>query len=117
MTALMATDEVLFHGDMRIAQTKNPAPRNKRIATTNDQLLDITQKAVKADEDSFRKNWDRIRNGPGLPIEALEAIQALATARREYVRVVANYNQAQFTLERSLGWPITESPIVSDRAN
>jgi hypothetical protein len=40
-----------------------------------------------------------------LPIEVLQAIQALATSRREY-SAVADYNSAQFTLHRSLGWPI-----------
>ena len=98
----------------RIAREVNES--NAQVQSRKRQI-EITQEAVKAAEDSFLKNWDRIRNGQGLPIEALQAIQALATARREYVRVVADYNQAQFTLQRSLGWPITESPIVNGRAN
>ena len=98
----------------RIAREVNES--NAQVQSRKRQI-EITLEAVKAAADSFRKNWDRIRNGQGLPIEALQAIQALATARREYVRVVADYNQAQFTLQRSLGWPITESPIVNGRAN
>ncbi len=72
--------------------------------------IDIMREAVNAANDSFDKNWNRIRNGQGLPIEALQSIQALATARREYIRAVSEFNVAQFTLQRSLGWPISEPP-------
>jgi outer membrane protein TolC len=72
--------------------------RSKQIATS--------QTAVVAAEESFNDNWERIQNGQGLPIEVLQSLQALSLARREYVRVIADYNTAQFTLHRSLGWPI-----------
>jgi outer membrane protein TolC len=49
---------------------------------------------------------ERIRAGAGLPIEVLQAIQALDQARREYLRAVADHNEAQFRLHRALGWPI-----------
>jgi len=78
---------------------------SKAQVQSRKRQIDIAKEAVQAAQDSFEKNWDRIRNGQGLPIEALQAIQALAMARREYVRAVADYNQAQFTLQRSLGWP------------
>jgi outer membrane protein TolC len=71
--------------------------------------IETSKEAVQAAEDSFDKNWDRIRNGKGLPIEVLQSIQALATAQREYIRSVSDYNVAQFTLQRSLGWPISDS--------
>ena len=69
--------------------------------------IQIIEEAIVTAEESFKKNWDRIQNGQGLPIEVLQSIQALATAQREYVRVVADYNVAQFTLQRALGWPIS----------
>jgi outer membrane protein TolC len=62
--------------------------------------------AVSAAQDSFDRNWDRIENGQGLPIEVLQSIQALTNAQREYTRAIADYNVAQFTLHRSLGWPV-----------
>ncbi len=71
--------------------------------------IEISKEAVQAANDSFEKNWERIRNGQGLPIEALQSIQALATAQREYIRAVSEYNTAQFTLQRSLGWPISDT--------
>lgn len=77
-----------------------------QVASRARQIQSIEEAIITA-EASFKKNWDRIQNGQGLPIEVLQSIQALATAQREYVRVVADYNVAQFTLQRALGWPIS----------
>ncbi len=66
----------------------------------------VAESGVKAAGDSHRRNLERIRLGQGLPIEALQSIQALDQARREYLRAVADYDEAQFRLHRALGWPI-----------
>jgi outer membrane protein TolC len=68
--------------------------------------IEAASEAVSAAEDSFNRNWERIQNGQGLPIEVLQSIQALTGARKEISRATADYNAAQFTLHRSLGWPI-----------
>jgi outer membrane protein TolC len=62
---------------------------------------------VQAAADSYRRNMQRIRDGVGLPVEVLQSIQALDAARREYLRAVVTYNEAQFRLHRALGWPIS----------
>jgi outer membrane protein TolC len=72
--------------------------RRNRIAAARD--------ATAAAEDSLRRNSERIHNGVGLPIETLQALGALATARREYVRAVSDFNAAQLTLERAMGYPV-----------
>ena len=92
----------------RVAREVNEA--NAQITARKKQIT-LAQEAVEAAVNSSEKNWDRIRNGKGLPIEALQAIQALANAQREYIRSVAGYNVAQFTLQRSLGWPINEPSV------
>jgi len=69
------------------------------------QQIVTAEESVSAAQDSFRRNWERIQNGQGLPIEVLQSIQALTIAQREYVRTIADHNAAQFTLHRSLGWP------------
>jgi outer membrane protein TolC len=74
------------------------------------QQIPVTQQAVVAAMQSYDRNVERIRNGQGLPIEVLQSIQALASARREVVRVIADHNAAQFTLHRALGWPIDAAP-------
>jgi len=76
--------------------------------------IQTAQQAVSAAQDSFNRNWDRIENGQGLPIEVLQSIQALTNAQREYTRAVADYNVAQFTLHRSLGWPINPATAIDN---
>lgn len=71
------------------------------------QQMTIAQGAIQHAVESQRRNLDRVEQGAGLPIEALQSIQALDMARREYLRSVIDYNSAQFQLYRSLGWPIS----------
>jgi len=66
----------------------------------------VAESGVKAAAASYQRNIERIRNARGLPLEALQSIQALDQSRREYLRAVADYNEAQFRLHRALGWPI-----------
>jgi outer membrane protein TolC len=65
--------------------------------------IEIAQQAVTLARSSYDKNLDRIQNAEGLPLEVLQSLQALAQAQREYLRVVTDYNLAQFTLQRALG--------------
>jgi outer membrane protein TolC len=67
------------------------------------QQIDTAQQAVQSARESYNKNRDRIQEAEGLPLEALQSIQALAQAEREYLRVVTDYNLAQFSLQRALG--------------
>lgn len=68
--------------------------------------IDVAKSGVKSATDSYQRNLARIREGQGLPIEVLQSLQALDEARREYLRTLADYNEAQFRLQRALGWPI-----------
>jgi len=70
------------------------------------QQIEIAQTAIGRARDSYQRNIDRIRDGQGLPIEALQAIQALETAQRAYLRAVVDYNRAQLQLQWALGWPV-----------
>lgn len=67
----------------------------------------IAEAAVAAAQASFERNFERIKGAQGLPIEALQSLQALAQARREYLRVVTDYNAAQFQLQRATGELVT----------
>lgn len=80
------------------------------------QQIETSKEAVSAAQDSFRRNWERIENGQGLPIEVLQSIQALTSAQKEYVRSIADFNVAQFTLHRSLGWPVDGSVSLATQA-
>lgn len=72
----------------------------------------LAEEAVKAAEDSYRRNQLRIDNAQGLPIEALQSIQALGLAQREYLRAVSDFNIAQFQLLRAIGGGSTELPGI-----
>lgn len=71
------------------------------------QQMAITQQAIRSAQQSYQSNSERIRDGEGLPIEVLQAVQALESARRAYLRAVIDHNQAQFRLQWALGWPIS----------
>jgi len=67
--------------------------------------IETSQVAVKAAQQSYARNRQRINEGQGLPIEVLQSLQALDQAQREYLRSVTEYNVAQFRLHHALGWP------------
>lgn len=67
------------------------------------------QEGVRVALASYERNLERIRNVQGLPLEVLQSIQALTQARREYLRAVVSYDEAQFRLHRALGWPAEET--------
>ena len=62
------------------------------------------KRGIQAAERSFSLDVQRIENAQGLPIEVLQSIQALATARQAYLGAVIDYNIAQFELCHAIGW-------------
>jgi outer membrane protein TolC len=77
--------------------------------TARRKMIGIAEQGITSAQQSFDRNLVRIENVQGLPIEVLQSIQALDVARREYLRAVVEYNQAQFRMHRALGWPIHEA--------
>lgn len=71
------------------------------------QRISVTQEAISYAEAAFERDVERIRQNVGLPIEAIQSVRALDAARRNYLQAVADYNAAQFRLQRALGWPIS----------
>ena len=72
--------------------------------TARQRLVSVAEQGIQAANSSFERNSERIRNAQGLPLETLQSLQALAQARREYLRAVNDYNVAQFQLQRAIGW-------------
>jgi outer membrane protein TolC len=77
------------------------------VAQVRRQELTAAQRAVQAARESYRLNLDRARTAPEKtrPIELLQAVQALARSRLDYLQVVADYDRAQFRLYAALGNP------------
>lgn len=76
------------------------------------QQVEMAQSAIARARDSYGRNIDRIRDGQGLPIEVLQAIQALEASERAYLRAVADYNRSQLQLQWALGWPVNSMPVT-----
>jgi outer membrane protein TolC len=78
-----------------------------RVAYARRRALTAAQQAVEAARESYRLNEQRVRRAPeqGRPIELLQAVQALARARLDYLFTVADYNRAQFRLYTAMGNP------------
>lgn len=78
-----------------------------QVAFAQRRALDAAQKAVQAARESYDQNERRVRRAPeqGRPIELLQAVQALARVRLDYLQVVAEYNRAQLRLYTAMGNP------------
>lgn len=76
--------------------------------------IPVAKEGVAAAVASQRRNLERIQAGQGLPIEVLQSNQALAAARRDYLRALIDYNSAQFTLNRSVGWPADAASVAPE---
>ena len=68
--------------------------------------MTLAEENVQQAIESYRKNITRIRGLEGLPLEALQAVQALAAARRTNLAALVGYNQAQIQLLRAIGQSI-----------
>jgi outer membrane protein TolC len=71
------------------------------------QRMELAQANVKQADDSYRRNLLRIEGLEGLPLEALQAVQAVASARQNDLATIAAYNRAQAQLLRAIGRPIS----------
>ncbi len=69
-----------------------------------ERRIEATRRGIQSAEGSYALNLQRIENKQGLPIEVLQSIQALATARQAYLNSVVDFNVAQFQLCRAVGW-------------
>jgi outer membrane protein TolC len=79
------------------AQARVHARRNR---------ITVAQAGIQSAHNSYDRNFNRIREGQGLPIEVLQAIQSLDATQRELVDATVDFNVAQFQLQRALGWPV-----------
>lgn len=84
----------------RLQQVRMMNRVSREIVEAHAQMLarhrqiGIAQQAAQRATHSFEKNWLRVRDLEGLPIETLQSIQALDQARREYLRALVDYNAA-----------------------
>jgi outer membrane protein TolC len=71
--------------------------------------LNLAETNVELSRESHRKNDARIRGLEGLPLEAMNALQTLASSREDYITAVTEYNRAQVRLLHAIGRQIGET--------
>jgi outer membrane protein TolC len=67
--------------------------------------VDIARMQLETAEAGFREDLQRIRGGQGLPIEILNSVNRLASARQNIIRSLLEYNRGQFELFVAVGRP------------
>jgi outer membrane protein TolC len=75
-------------------------------AQSQQKQIKLAELRIKNAFETFELSKARIRGLAGLPLEALQAVQAVADARQNLLEAVVGYNQAQFRLMRAIGGPI-----------
>ena len=75
-------------------------------AQSQRKQIKLADSRIKNSLETFELSKARIRGLAGLPLEALQAVQAVADARQNLLEAVVGYNQAQFRLMRAIGGPI-----------
>jgi outer membrane protein TolC len=72
--------------------------------------IEATRTQVKAAAEAVPLNFRGIQGNVLRAIEGLQAVQALAFARNQYLAAVIDHNRAQFLLLRALGQPPDSAP-------
>jgi len=69
------------------------------------QQVDVALRRIRTMEEGFRLDLTRARNLQGRPIELLNSVNLLLSARQDLVRAMVGYDQAQVRLFVALGQP------------
>lgn len=73
-----------------------------RVRSLSDQMM-TAQRALEAAQKTLELSRERKEFGVGAVAEAIQAEQELTRARRDYLGTVAEFDKAQFTLQRAAG--------------
>ncbi len=73
--------------------------------------IDAAAAQVRAASEALPLNFKGILDGALRAVEAQQAVQALASARNQYLAAILDYNRAQFHLLRALGHPPEVSSV------
>lgn len=73
------------------------------------QRLHLARQNVEDATRVLQMNLERIRGLEGLPLEAIQALNAVATARLTFLEAIVSYNKAQAELLRAIGRPVQQA--------
>jgi outer membrane protein TolC len=67
--------------------------------------IETNERAVQASSKAYEQDYERTKNGQGLPIEVLDSLRLLSRSRYSYLDAIIDYNRAHFDLYVALGQP------------
>jgi outer membrane protein TolC len=73
-----------------------------RVTSTEAQIR-LAERNLATSTETLRLTQQRKQYGVGIVLEDIQAQQALTQARSDYVTALAEYNKAQYTLQRAIG--------------
>jgi outer membrane protein TolC len=73
-----------------------------RIRALADQIA-LTETALSTASEALRLTRDRRQFGVGIVLEDIQAQQAVTQARSDYIAAVADFNKAQYALNKAVG--------------
>ncbi len=82
--------------------TRQVVDASTRADSLNDQLT-AAKGAMNAAEQTLLLTQQRREFGVGIVLEAIQAEQELTRARLDYLRIIAEFNKAQYALQRAIG--------------
>ncbi len=85
-----------------------------RMRSTSAQI-ELAKKNLETATETLRLTRERKQFGVGVVLEDIEAQQALNQARSDYVTAVAEFNKAQFALDKAVGGQTANKPVAASR--
>ncbi|WP_165224289.1 TolC family protein [Aquisphaera insulae] len=102
-SALVGEAEARRVRAINVARREIAASRAEALAAR--AKIEIARRELASAEEGFREDRARSRQNLGRPIEVLNSLNLVATARVNVVRAIVAYDQAQFRLFVALGSP------------
>jgi len=93
-----------------IDQVRHEVADAQALSAARRLEVEVARREVDRAERAFREDLLRTRNLEGHPIETLQSLTLLVTARQALIAAVVGYDQAQFQLFVALGQPPTLAP-------
>lgn len=84
-----------------------------RVQSLSDQI-ELAKQNLRSASETLRLTRERKQYGVGIVLEDIQAQQALNQARHDYFTIIAEYNKAQYGLNRAVGGQVaTEGPPIA----
>ena len=94
--AQLTTDKLLDDITRQVIESQT------RVQSQSDQVA-TSQRAIQAAEETLRLTQERKEFAVGIVLETIQAEQDLTRARLDYLKTIAEFNKAQYALQKATG--------------